>query len=99
MAINNARVVKAIRESMTNNFILSLTYKRERDNRQITRMVEPYEIKEMEDGPKGQLYLYAYDRTGGTSRVTGKRTRNIKTFLLENIVTAQSQKRVFKSRY
>ena len=48
MAINNARVVKAIRESMTNNFILSLTYKRERDNRQITRMVEPYEIKEME---------------------------------------------------
>jgi len=79
---------------MTNNLLMSITYKRERDSKHITRQVEPYEIKKLDTGRE---YLYAYDRTGGMRNKI--RVRSIKTFLLDNIISAHTQKRVFTSRY
>lgn len=97
--MNKKRVVDVVTECMMNNQLMSLTYKRERDKKQITRTVEPYEVKEVE----GYWYLYAYDRTGGYKKVegkaTGQRTRNTKSFILENIVSVRNQQRDFIPRY
>jgi len=94
MAINNARAHDIIIECYSNHYLMSLTYKRERDGVQITRTVEPYDVKEV----SGFWYLYAYDTTG--SYVKGKESnRRMKSFLLENIISVRSQKREFEPRY
>ena len=92
--MNKARTADIIVECVANSNLMLLTYKREKDNRQIVRTVEPYEVKEVE----GFWYLYAYDTTG--RRVKGEsRTRRIKSFLLNNIVSVSSRDREFKPRY
>ena len=95
MAINNDRAREIIAECYSNNYLMSLTYKRERDGKQITRTVEPYEIKEVKDF----WYLYAYDTTGRYVKAEGNNNRRIKSFLLENIISVRSQKREFEPRY
>jgi hypothetical protein len=92
--MNKVRVVDVITECISNSLLMTLTYKRERDNKQITRLVEPYEVKEVE----GYWYLYAHDTTGGYKKGQPK-TRTTKSFILENIVTVRNNKREFIPRY
>jgi|3_EtaG_2_1085321.scaffolds.fasta_scaffold02992_9 predicted DNA-binding transcriptional regulator YafY len=92
--MNKARVVDVVSECMANNQLMSLTYKRERDKKQITRMVEPYEVKEV----GGYWYLYAHDTTGGYKKGKG-RTKTTKSFILENIVSVRNVNREFIPRY
>jgi predicted DNA-binding transcriptional regulator YafY len=78
----NRTIIECIRE----NFLLSISYRKIETNRIIKRIVEPYELKREGDN----IYLYAYDRTG--------RTRNTKSFLLDNILSAYKQDREFRNR-
>ena len=85
--MNQTRAAKTIIECIRNNNIMRLSYRKSSGSkRAIVRMVEPYEIKQEGD----KKYLYAYD-------VSGK-TKTIKSFLLENILSAQKQARVFTPR-
>jgi len=80
------RTNKTIIESIQQKVLVRIIYRKLETNRVITRIIEPYELKE-EDG---KVYLYAYDTTG--------RTRSIKSFLLENILSANKQRREFTPR-
>ena len=80
--MNITRAANTITESIVNNNILRLTYRKKENNRIITRMVEPYEVK--------NDYLFAYDTTG--------KTKSIKSFALNNIISLQKQNRRFTPR-
>lgn len=80
------RTNRAIIESIRDNKLLSISYRKIETNRIIKRIIEPYEFKT--DGEK--IYLYAYDKTG--------RTRSTKSFLLDNILSAYKQGRDFIPR-
>ena len=88
-----------ILECIAFRYLMNLSYKREKDNKRIKRTVEPYEVKKID----GSWYLYAYDTTGGTAIVDGRpsalKTRNIKSFLMKNIITVRNQRREFVPRH
>lgn len=73
-------------ESIATSTLVNIRYRKIETNRIIQRIVEPYEFKKEGD----KIYLYAYDRTG--------RSRGTKSFLLENILSAQKQGREFIPR-
>lgn len=73
-------------ESIAASTLVNIRYRKIETNRIIQRIIEPYEFKKEGD----KIYLYAYDRTG--------RSRGTKSFLLENILSAQKQGREFIPR-
>ena len=94
--MNNKLAAQTIIECISGKKLMSLTYRRERDGRQISRMVEPYEVKKEDNG---EMYLYAYDRIGRYDKKVGKMNRSIKSFRINNIISLTKQAREFKPRY